>query len=945
MESTASEHGGLVDLLERERELGSIGDWVASANGGRGRLALILAGAGLGKTALLEAAAALGAEKGLRVLSARGGELEREMPFGVTRQLLEGVVRELATSHQAAVLSGAAAPARSLLGLVSEPVSSGDPLGLVRALFWLVSNLSDAGPLLLMIDDLHWCDPQSARWLSYLATRVKDLPVLVLAASRADGTDRQPLLSVLLQSAAGSTINLGPLGVPAVSELVRAQFGHAGDRTFVEACHRAGGGNPFFVIELLRAAAADGLGPTAENAVEVGRLGPPEVARSILMRVGRLGPSAYRMASAVAVLGPDAELGHVAELSDLSAEEALSTWDALGENEILQPTQPLEFIHPIVQAAVYGELAPGERTRWHRRAANLLVADGASPERVAAHALACEPAGDSKLVGWLRAAATHALGAGAPDAAAAYLERALREPAPVAIRPRLRFELGMALIQVDVSRAASSLGQAAASAPDPSLRMLAHRWSGYALAYAGATADATREFDRAAELAGDPELELQIVSSRDMFAAWWPDDPEREARQVEVEKRAVGVRGDTPGERRALAVAAIHICLTGSAPSRYALDLVERAASGGVSFADPEGNETAGAVGTVRFLCDDPRPLVYPEAWREAARKGQILQAAGLRAAAAQAAFRRGALLDAEVDARAAWEIHAPLGDTPTTMYWWTLTPLIEVLIARGLTEEASELAASTDLNEAKPDVVIFPWPAVVRGELALAQGQTGTGIALLVQAGEWLEQHGFSNPAYIPWRALAAPALAMQGRRDQAEKMIAVAVDRARLFGAPWALGMALRVAGVVEQGPRGIKLLREAVAVLEPSVCRLEHARALLELGATLRRANRRAEARDYLRSALELSDRCGAAPLTVRAKQELIAAGYRPRRTMLSGVESLTASERRIAELAASGLSNREIAQQLFVTRKTVETHLGHVYSKLGVSGRDHLGAALG
>ena len=150
----------------------------------------------------------------------------------------------------------------------------------------------------------------------------------------------------------------------------------------------------------------------------------------------------------------------------------------------------------------------------------------------------------------------------------------------------------------------------------------------------------------------------------------------------------------------------------------------------------------------------------------------------------------------------------------------------------------------------------------------------------------------------------------------------------------------MALRAAGIVEQGECGAGLLRESIATLERSSCRLEHAHAQLELGALLRRANQRAQAREHLRAALDMAHRCGAEPLRSRAEQELAATGARARRVALSGLESLTGSERRIAELAAAGASNPEIAQQLFITRKTVESHLGHVYMKLELSGREHL-----
>ncbi len=931
-------------LLERETELESIGAWMSGARDGRGRVALVLAGAGLGKTTLLDRAAVLGAEAGLRVLRARGSELEREMPFGIARQLFDATVRALDPADRRAVLSGAAAHTEALLGLTTEPAVGGDPFGVIHGLYWLAANLSEMTPLLLVIDDLQWSDSQTARWLGYLAARVADLPILVLAGARADEPDGDAVVSTVTAGAPAETVRLRPLGVSSVAELVRAQFRRAGEPAFIEACHTAAGGNPFFAMELLRAAAADGIEPTREHAPQVHQLGPPDVARSILIRLARLGEPARQIASAIAVLGMDAEVRHIAEFCEISAELAFSIWDVLARAEVLQRSQPLEFIHPIARRAVYREMAPGERTRAHRLAAAILAADGVEPARVAVHASACEPAGDAQLVQWLRDAAEHALRSGAPDAAASYLERALLEPPALELRPRVRFELGQALLAIDVSGAAENLARAAQAAQDPVLRMLAHRWSGYALAYAGLMADAIAAFDKAIELAPDPELALLIAGSRDYFAAWWADDPERAQRVCRVQEQAARLNGATPGERRVLAAAAINICLTGSAPASDALALAVQFGSAGPTFTDSDEGDETGAVGTVTLLCDQPGPSIYDELWPEMAAGGGILQAAFARSAASYLAFRRGALFDAETDARAGWETFAPLSGAPTIMYWWSLTPLIQVLIGRGLLDEASALVESTGLGQAKLDTVIFPWPAVVLGELALARGRSDEGIALLLEAGTWLEQRGFTNPSYTPWRAAVAPALAACGRLDEARQVIATAIARARTFGAPWGLGMALRAAGTIEQGTTGVELLHEALAVLEPSPCRVEHAHALLELGAALRRAREPARAREHLRAALDMSSRCGAVELATRAEQELAATGARPRRVMLSGIESLTASERRVAELATTGLSNPEIAQRLFVTRKTVESHLGHVYLKLDISSRDQLPAAL-
>jgi tetratricopeptide (TPR) repeat protein len=205
------------------------------------------------------------------------------------------------------------------------------------------------------------------------------------------------------------------------------------------------------------------------------------------------------------------------------------------------------------------------------------------------------------------------------------------------------------------------------------------------------------------------------------------------------------------------------------------------------------------------------------------------------------------------------------------------------------------------------------------RARLRLAEGEYEQALHELVARGRHVDAFGVRNPAIFAWRSQAALALLGLGRRDEARRYAAEELALARQWGAPRALGKSLVAAGLAEGGEEGIGLLREAVAVLEPSQARLEHARALVELGSALRRANRRSESREQLRRGLELATGCGAAPLAERAETELLATGARPRRIALSGLESLTPSERRVAELAADGGTNREIAQALFARRR--------------------------
>jgi DNA-binding CsgD family transcriptional regulator len=227
------------------------------------------------------------------------------------------------------------------------------------------------------------------------------------------------------------------------------------------------------------------------------------------------------------------------------------------------------------------------------------------------------------------------------------------------------------------------------------------------------------------------------------------------------------------------------------------------------------------------------------------------------------------------------------------------------------------------------------------RARLRAARGDVARGRADLAS----LERRGArwnTYPTLVP-AVLVAPELAADDpdrARERAERML----GEARVWGTARAVGMALRALGLVEGGDPGIELLREAVAQLEGSPARLEHARALADLGAALRRSNHRADARDPLRLALDAADACGARPLADRARQELRAAGGRPRRPRISGAAALTASERRVAAMAADGLSNPEIARALFVTKKTVETHLGNAYRKLDIRSRGQLAGAL-
>jgi len=340
----------------------------------------------------------------------------------------------------------------------------------------------------------------------------------------------------------------------------------------------------------------------------------------------------------------------------------------------------------------------------------------------------------------------------------------------------------------------------------------------------------------------------------------------------------------------------------------------------------------------------DDALAIYDDALAEAHRHGSIITFATTKTFRAQAYVLRGDLAEAETEGREAFAAAEAWGAATTRASVYLAAILAEALLEQGKLDEAGAALERSPLGESLPKDARLLFLPNVRARLRMLNGDLAGGLQDMLDAGGHSDALGGRNPAFMAWRSHAALALLQLGDQDEARRLAAEELELARTWGAPRALGAALRAAGLAEGGARGLGLLEEAVEVLTNSPAKLEHAKARTELGAALRRANRRSEAREQLRRAVELATICGARPLAARANTELRATGARPRRIALTGVESLTPSERRIARMAAEGPTNREIAQALFVTPKTVEIHLSSVYRKLGISSRSQLPAVL-
>jgi DNA-binding CsgD family transcriptional regulator len=332
------------------------------------------------------------------------------------------------------------------------------------------------------------------------------------------------------------------------------------------------------------------------------------------------------------------------------------------------------------------------------------------------------------------------------------------------------------------------------------------------------------------------------------------------------------------------------------------------------------------------------------EVLMEAARKrGELVTLSNLLCFRGLTLAQRGDLEGAIQDLRESDELVSYLPSQQGAIYYRSY--LADVLTNRGAVDEAEESLAELGLAEevAQSGHMIFFLGA--RGWIRYARRDFAGAAADWEQLGTCMDAFEMYNPAVLAWRSHLALALLALERRDEALELARKEVELACAWGAPRPIGVALRVRGMAEGGKEGIETLRESLTILRGSAAQLERARTLVELGAALRRSNSRAEARELLKEGLDFAVRCGSQPLVEQAEAELAATGARPRRLLLSGVESLTASEKRVASFAAEGLSNKDIAQALFVTTKTVEVHLSNVYRKLGIGSRTELPRALG
>lgn len=915
-------------MLERGAELSQIAAAVAGGSG-----VLIVEGeAGIGKSALLAAGVELARAHGSTVFSARGGVLERDFGYGVVRQLFEAPLARTTAVERRRWLSGAAGLAAAALGLgaANSAVDVEDAaFAAQHGLYWLVVNVASETLLVLVIDDLQWCDLASLRWLVYLARRLEGVSVVMLGAWRA-GEDEVPM--GLLGTLDGERLAPSPLSVAGAGELLASRLGRACDPLTARACHGATGGNPLLLTELAHSLDEASLPLDTERVV---KLGGRAVARHVSARTALLPEAARRVAAAAAVFGSEIVPRQLTVLTGLSPDLVRDACDRLVSARLLTGQDRFAFVHPLVREAIYDALRPARRAWLHRRAADLLDSEGL-PDRAAVQLLAAEQTGDGEVVGRLAAAAERALGRGAAEEAVVLLRRALEEPPP----PEARYQV---LIRLADAERHAATGQAAIDHARAALELAEdpdeHEAAALLLANTLATADRAGEgvevlVAAAGVLRGcAPEHAQRLDVEELSFSVLLPRPPPDLGRRMAA--LVTAVKPGSLAEQKLHAQLALLDATVGTRPAHEAAELALAALRDGRLLAERVAPDFFWAMLTLANCerlddCDE---------WLR--RREELARRTGFRTDLLTLALQRarnarvrGDLVAVVDEARFALQEQASY--RATFVFPVAAAQLVFALVERDELDEAEAVLCRNRVAEGNRGTWFELIPE--RVGLALARGDLARARAQLAAAPP--------ERALLPLQMApceVAVALAVGEREvalERARAMLAVA----EFFGVPGRLGIARRLVGLATGGEEGIVQLRGAVEALEQSPRRLELARALVDLGAALRRQGRRAAARDPLRRGLDLAQRCGATVLSERAGEELRATGARPRRLVLSGVESLTPSELRVARLAAEGRTNREIAQALFVTGATVETHMGHVFQKLDVKSRDQLAAAL-
>ena len=930
-------------LLERAVEADLIAALLEGLSRQRGGVLVFEASPGLGKSRLLDLAADRAASGGIQVFRANGHVLERSYAWGVVRSLFEATVLDADEPQRARLLDGPAAAARQVFEeSVAAAVESDVGFTIMHGLYWLALRFAQSTPAMLVVDDAHWADEASLRCLAYLAGRVDSEPVGLLVGTRPPETHLPDVVGLLGATRSAQVRHLQALGSESVAALVRDCIPNA-DARFSRRCLVLTAGNPLYLNELLRAVSSHSLHPSSADLERGLATAARSLERSVRARLTSLSSPAQALACAFAVLETEAAVALAGSVAGVGLSDAFAAADELVEAEMITAGDPTMFVHPVVQAAVYGSMPRAESAEQHRRAADLLVKDGAPTERVCAHLLRTPPSGTATVVEHLRVAARHALAMGVPTSAVTYLERAWREPPSSDQRSGVLAELGRAEAVTGRPSAVRHLEEAVALTDDPLERARLLLAFGRSQHHLGRLDEACVAFEQ-----GLNEVNSTNPEETDLRAAleggYLNAAMFGSGHAAEAHSRAERILGVADGLQTraelALLSKAVMLGVWAGAPRDRLVDVTRRLVrTGALDDEDAADSQAAWqAIATLGWCDDHPTADTALRAqFASARRRGSVLGYALASVFRARHALWTGPVADAVHDARAALDVLPAESVYVSSAGYCLVTGLLE----------CDEVAAADEVAGGDHRVDLPPffrsWWDMAAARVQARLGNNDKALAAFLAAGRAQTELGIENPSVLPWRSEAALAARALGDVMLARSLVADELKRAESFGGPRPLGTALLAAGLLERGDPAVDLLRSAGDLFAAAGAAVLQAGCQGHLGAALRREGRREEARRVLRDASVLADQVGARRVASQCRAELARAGGRAT-AAARPANILTPGERRVAELAAAGQSNRQIANALFVTVKAVEWHLGNTYRKLGVGGRDGLPVAL-
>lgn len=889
---------------------------------GRGGALFLIGDGGLGKTTMLDLTAGRAAPQ-VKVARARGQAMEVDLPFGLAAQALE----LLDGAHLCPSPSGVAEPAESRVAVW------------VRARAWLEAN-SAVAPVLLLLDDLHWSDPDSLELVAFLSRRIRDVPVGLIAGLRAWPPAARDLVERLVADGVAEGVELAPLSRSGAQRMLHELLDKRGSARSTESdgaelATRAwtlAGGNPFLIEQLVKIVAREGGLPEPVG-LDLGEF------RKVLLlsTFADLPAVAVKYARAAAVLGSEFRLALVAPVANLSPDQAADGLDALFGNGLVTETRRgwAAFAHPLIARAVYEDLTPVRRIGLHASAFERLSGLG-EVSLAAHHAVAADLVGDPAAVAIVTAAGEESMAAGAVLRAVEHLQAAVGLCAgevPGVLWLRLgeaSLAAGRPVPAAECFRSALSTGGMIGLPRVQALRLLA-RALAFASDMTGSARAARDALDHAR--ASAPEAVESVVVEQ-VHAVWQGAGPAAAADLI------ASLCGRTELEDPRLRAMRCFVNYFTDADGGAVDEL--RALVEGETDSPTEEDQNSPFDPMLLYLTIarfserfDDEERAYLRARTRATASGLIHAQVALAISRFDSLMRQGRLGEAE---RLLDEVERVADVVPLMHESLSLS-------RAALACETGDVArARALLAAAGPTHLMWMtrvWAAHLGAVIRLEEGDVEAACAAYRELERLVDELGVSDPCVVPWASAAIRAYLRAGRPAEAERVCRRVEAVAGGLPAVWPrLAVLAGRAGVAAaRGDRSSALRLYAEAADLPVPLPLERARMLLDLGAWLRRTNQPLSARDRLAESLGIAEQVGAHGLAGRAAAELRVAGGR-RRARRQPVEQLTEQEARVAALAARGLTNAEVAVRLSLSVKTIETHLTRIYRKLAVRSKREL-----